>query len=198
MTQQHVDLPPASARSTPARPTTPPGSSSLASAPAASASGSAAPASAAAGRAPRGLSVGRPSAVRAREPHVVVATQTLPRMGNVIRALIQAGYSVTAYASPTRLLPRLHRMGSPVALLVIDGGLAPAFARAAAIAARATYAYLPIILLASPQAARHTEFMPPGVTVLPLPLADTTLLATAAALASRGAEPWCDGPPDAA
>ena len=125
----------------------------------------------------------RRSAARSGEAHVVVATQNLPRMSGAIHALIRAGYLVTAYASPTRLLPRLHRMGSPVALLVIDGGLTPAFARAAAIAARAAYAELPIVLLATPQATRCTEFMPAGVTVLHLPLSESGLLATAAALA---------------
>jgi hypothetical protein len=120
------------------------------------------------------------------EPHVVVATQNLPRMSGAIQLLIQAGYLVTAYASATRLLPRLHRLGSPVALLVIDGGLAPAFARAAAIAARAAYANLPILLLASSRAARCTEFMPEGVTVLPLPVVEEGLLAAVAALAPAG------------
>ena len=120
---------------------------------------------------------------RAREAHVVVATQNLPRMSGAIQVLIQAGYLVTAYASATRLLPRLHRMGSPVALLVIDGGLAPAFARAAAIAARTAYADLPILLLASSQAARCTEFMPERVTVLRWPVSEEGLLAAAAALA---------------
>lgn len=139
----------------------------------------------------------RRAAARSREAHVVVATQNLPRMSGAIQALIRAGYLVTAYASPTRLLPRLHRMGSPVALLVIDGGLAPAFARAAAIAARATYADLPIILLASSQAARCTEFMPVGVTVLPLPLSESGLLSAAATLAQRGPN-WLDDSPDAA
>jgi hypothetical protein len=135
---------------------------------------------------------------RAHEAHVVVATQNLPRMSGAIQALIGAGYLVTAYASPTRLLPRLHRMSSPVALLVIDGGLAPAFARAAAIAARAAYAHVPIILLASPRAVRCTEFMPAGVTVLRLPLCETRLLATATALAGAGGDGRLDGPPGAA
>jgi hypothetical protein len=127
-----------------------------------------------------------PTPDRPGEAHVVVATQNLPRMSGAIQALIQAGYLVTAYASATRLLPRLHRMGSPVALLVIDGGLAPAFARAAAIAARAAYAELPILLLASSQAARCTEFMPEGVVVLPLPVSEEGLLSAAAALAPPG------------
>lgn len=139
------------------------------------------PAPAASVNAARGRTPDRP-----REAHVVVATQNLPRMSGAIQALIQAGYMVTAYASATRLLPRLHRMGSPVALLVIDGGLAPAFARAAAIAARAAYAELPILLLASSQAARRTEFMPEGVTVLPLPVVEEGLLAAVAALAPAG------------
>ena len=139
-----------------------------------------------------------PSSVRAREPHVVVATQNLPRMSGAIQALIRAGYLVTAYASPTRLLPRLHRMGSPVALLVIDGGLAPAFARAAAIAARTLYGGVPIVLLATPQAARHMEFVPDEVTVLPLPLSPKALLATTASLAGTPSEGWRDDPPDAA
>lgn len=120
---------------------------------------------------------------RPRQAHVVVATQNLPRMSGAIQLLIQAGYLVTGYSSATRLLPRLHRMGSPVALLVIDGGLAPAFARAAAIGARAAYANLPILLLASAQAVRCTEFMPDGVTVLRLPVSEEGLLAAAAALA---------------
>lgn len=126
---------------------------------------------------------GRPrGAARPHEAHVVVATQNLSRMSGAIQALIKAGYLVTAYASPTRLLPRLQRMSSPVALLVIDGGLAPAFARAAAIAARASYATLPIILLAGSQAARCTEFMPRGVTLLSLPLSEAKLLTAAATL----------------
>lgn len=125
---------------------------------------------------------------RSHEAHVVVATQNLPRMSGAIHALIQAGYLVTAYASPTRLLPRLHRMTShPVSLLVIDGGLAPAIARAAAIAARATYAHLPIILLVTAQAARCTALMPAGVTVLHLPLSEPSLITAAAALACRHA-----------
>jgi hypothetical protein len=132
---------------------------------------------------------GRSPAARSREAHVVVATQNLPRMSGAIQALIQAGYLVTAYASPTRLLPRLNRMSSPVALLVIDGGLAPAFARAAAIAARAAYAELPIILLASSQAARRTEFMPEGVTVLPSPFSEAGLVSAAALLAPPSGDP---------
>ena len=144
------------------------------------------------------LSTRRHACDRPREAHVVVATQNLPRMSGAIQALIHAGYLVTAYASPTRLLPRLHRMGSPVALLVIDGGLAPAFARAAAIAARASYADLPIILLASPRAARCTEFMPAGVTVLPLPLSEAALLSTAADLARGDHGGRLDEPPGAA
>jgi hypothetical protein len=128
-------------------------------------------------------SAGGRASDRPREAHVVVATQNLPRMSGAIQALIHAGYLVTAYASATRLLPRLHRMSSPVALLVIDGGLTPAFARAAAIAARSAYAEVPIILLANSQATRCTEFMPEGVTVLPLPLSETGLLAAAATLA---------------
>lgn len=140
----------------------------------------------------------RDSSVRAREPHVVVATQNLPRMSGAIQALIRAGYLVTAYASPTRLLPRLHRMGSPVSLLVIDGGLAPAFARAAAIAASTLYASVPIILLATPQAARHMELVPSEVTLLSLPLSPKDLLATAASLAGTPGENWRDDPPDAA
>jgi hypothetical protein len=108
-------------------------------------------------------------------------------MSAAIQSLIRAGYLVTAYASPTRLLPRLHRMTShPVSLLVIDGGLAPAIARAAAIAARATYHGLPIILLATAQAARCIERMPAGVTVLHLPLSEPSLLAAAAALSGHG------------
>lgn len=93
---------------------------------------------------------------------------------------------VTAYASPTRLLPRLRRMTStPVALLVIDGGLAPAFARAAAIAARSAYVDLPIILLAPAEAMARADFMPPGVTVMPLPLTGSGLVDAASALAER-------------
>jgi hypothetical protein len=130
----------------------------------------------------------RTPADRPREAHVVVATQNLPRMSGAIQALIQAGYLVTAYASPTRLLPRLHRMSSPVALLVIDGGLAPAFARAAAIAARAAYAELPIILLATSQAARRTAFMPEGVSVLPSPFTEASLVSAATLLAPPGAD----------
>lgn len=132
------------------------------------------------------------------ERHIVVATQDLPRMSSAIQELMSAGYMVTAYASPTRLLPRLHRWGThPVSLLVIDGGASPAFARAAAIAARSTYTRLPIVLLASAAAAQNAEFMPPGVSVLRLPLADGALIATAARLLE--AEPvWDDTPPDAA
>jgi hypothetical protein len=122
---------------------------------------------------------------RAVEKHVVVATQDLPRMSPVIQALVHAGYLVTVYASPTRLLPRLQRLaGNPVALLVIDGSLTPAFARAAAILARATYADLPILLLADAAAARRAELMPPDVSVLRLPLSAPPLLAAVAALTS--------------
>jgi hypothetical protein len=132
------------------------------------------------------------------ETHVVLATQNLSRMSGAIVALIAAGYLVTAYASPTRLLPRLHRLSShPVSLLVIDGGLTPAFARAAAIAARSMYTDLPILLLAPPHAARRTEFMPAGVSVLRLPFSETNLLAAAASLARRPPGP-VDEPPDAA
>ena len=132
------------------------------------------------------------------ETHVVVATQNLPRMSNSIAALMMAGFMVTAYASPTRLLPRLHRMGgNPVRLLVIDGGLAPAFARAAAIAARATYADLPILLLAPADAAQRADFMPMDVVVMRLPVSETQLVDAALALA-RGDEPAADEPPDAA
>jgi hypothetical protein len=123
---------------------------------------------------------------RPGEAHVVVATQDLPRMSGAIRALMRGGYLVTAYASPTRLLPRFQRISAPVALLVIDGGLTPAFARAAAIAARAAHAELPIILLASARAARCADFMPEGVTVLPLPVSEAGLLAAAATLAPTG------------
>jgi len=133
------------------------------------------------------------------ERHIVVATQDLPRMSSAIHELMGAGYMVTAYASPTRLLPRLHRWGAhPVALLVIDGGASPAFARAAAIAARSTYPQLPIILLAGAAAAQNAEFMPSGVAVLRLPLADGALIATAARLLPGEPAPWDDTPPDAA
>jgi hypothetical protein len=132
------------------------------------------------------------------ETHVVLATQNLSRMSGAIATLIEAGYLVTAYASPTRLLPRLHRLSShPVSLLVIDGGLTPAFARAAAIAARSLYADLPILLLAPPHAARCTEFMPAGVSVLRLPLSETSLVAAAASLLRRPCG-LVDEPPDAA
>ena len=136
-----------------------------------------------------GARPGRPT-----ERHVVVATQDLPRMSAAIQALMAAGYMVTAYASPTRLLPRLHRWGAhPVSLLVLDGGSSPAFARAAAMAARSTHPNLPIILLATAAAAQNAEFMPSGVTVLRLPLVDGALLATAARLLPREADR--DGPP---
>jgi hypothetical protein len=139
-----------------------------------------------------------PLASRPHERHIVVATQNLPRMSGAIQALIRAGYLVTAYASPTRLLPRLHRLSShPVSLLVIDGGLTPAFARAAAIAARSTYLDLPIILLANATAARCTEFMPAGVSVLRLPLSEPNLLARVAVLAPDPDGAF-DEPPDAA
>jgi hypothetical protein len=139
----------------------------------------------------------RPS--RGAERHIVVATQDLPRMSSAIQELMAAGYMVTAYASPTRLLPRLHRWGThPVALLVIDGGASPAFARAAAIAARSTYPQLPIVLLAGAAAAQNAEFMPSGVTLLRLPLADGALMATAARLLPPEPAPWNDTPPDAA
>ena len=146
--------------------------------------------------APRRRAGVRPS--RSRERHIVVATQDLPRMSAAIQALMAAGYMVTAYASPTRLLPRLHRWGAhPVSLLMIDGGSSPAFARAAAMAARSTYPNLPIILLATAAAAQHAAFMPPGITLLRLPLAEDALLATAAELLPGAGE--CDGtPPDAA
>jgi hypothetical protein len=145
--------------------------------------------------------VRRRSAARTDEAHVVVATQNLPHVSGAIQALIQAGYLVTAYASRNRLLPRLHRLSShPVSLLVIDGGLTPAFARAAAIAACSTYPDLPIILLATANATSRTEFMPTGVSVLRLPLSEVSLLAAAAALVARhrtGAGSF-DEPPDAA
>jgi hypothetical protein len=132
------------------------------------------------------------------ETHVVLATQNLSRMSGAIVALIEAGYLVTAYASPTRLLPRLNRSSShPVALLVIDGGLTPAFARAAAIGARSLYTDLPILLLAPSHAARRTEFMPAGVSVLRLPFSETSLLAAAARLVQRSRR-LVDEPPDAA
>jgi hypothetical protein len=73
----------------------------------------------------------------------------------------------------------------PVSLLVIDGGLAPAIARAAAIAAQATYPGLPVILLATARAARCIDLEPAGVTVLHLPLAEPSLLSAAAALSGR-------------
>jgi hypothetical protein len=141
--------------------------------------------------------VRRRGAAPPHETHVVVATQNLPHMSSAIQALIQAGYLVTAYASPTRLLPRLHRLSSQaVSLLVIDGALNPAFARAAAIAARSIDAHLPILLLAPASATRCTEFMPAGVSVLRLPLSEPTLLVAAAALVSRRSN--SDEPPDAA
>jgi hypothetical protein len=133
------------------------------------------------------------------ERHIVVATQDLPRMSAAIQELMAGGVMVTAYASPTRLLPRLHRWGAQsVSLLVIDGGASPAFARAAAIAARSTYPQLPIILLASAAAAENAGFMPSGVTVLRLPLANGALLATVARLLPGPADAWDDTPPDAA
>jgi hypothetical protein len=120
-------------------------------------------------------------------------------MSGAIHELMGAGYMVTAYASPTRLLPRLHRWGArSVSLLVIDGGVSPAFARAAAIAARTTYPELPIVLLAGAAAAQNAEFMPAGVTVLRLPLADGALLETAAHLLPVQVMPWDKPPPDAA
>jgi hypothetical protein len=131
---------------------------------------------------------------RPLEPHIVVATQNLSRMSGAIHALIQGGYVVTAYASPVRLLPRLHRLTSyPVSLLVIDGGLTPAFARAAAIAARATYSELSILLLATEHASRCADFMPAGVSVLRLPLSMASLLATAARLMPRRERPLEEG-----
>lgn len=135
---------------------------------------------------------------RAQETHVVLATQNLSRMSGAIHALTQAGYLVTAYASATRLLPRLHRLSShPVSLLVIDGGLTPAFARAAAIAARSLYTDLPILLLAPPHATRRSELMPAGVSVLRLPFAESSLLAAADSLLQRRLGS-ADDPPDAA
>lgn len=134
---------------------------------------------------------------RSHQSHVVVTTQNLPRMSGAIQALIQAGYLVTAYASPTRLLPRLHRVTShPVSLLLIDGGSAPAIARAAAISARATYDDLPIILLATAQATSCTELMSAGVTVLHLPISEPGLSSAVATLTCPRA--WLREPPDAA
>jgi hypothetical protein len=149
---------------------------------------------------PRGR---RPSGVeiKTHEPIVVVATQNLPRMSAAIAALINAGFIVTAYASPTRLLPRLSRVSDkPVALLVIDGGLTPAFGRAAAIAARSAYVDLPVILLAPEEAARRTDLLPAGVTLLELPLSEGSLVAAAAELTKfRSRESgWLCEPPDAA
>jgi hypothetical protein len=129
------------------------------------------------GRAPRACDE------HAQEKHVVVATQDLPRTSATIQTLVHAGYLVTVYASPTRLLPRLQRLaGSPVALLVIDGSLTPAFARAAAILARATYAELPVLLLTDAVAARRVELMPRDISVLRLPLSAPRLLAAVATL----------------
>jgi hypothetical protein len=139
-----------------------------------------------------------PPGSRLAERHIVVATQNLPRMSGAIQALIHAGYLVTAYASPTRLLPRLHRWNSPpVSLLVIDGGLTPAFGRAAAIAARSIYVDLPILLLANASATRCSDFMPSGVSVLPMPLSDLGLLARVAELAPQPDRAF-DEPPDKA
>lgn len=135
---------------------------------------------------------------RSPERHVVVATQDLPRMSSVIHTLMEAGYMVTAYASPTRLLPRLQRLGAhPVSLLVIDGGLTPAFARAAAIAARSTYSDLPILLLATAAAAQNAAFMPAGVKVLRLPASREELLSAVAELVATEAR-RDDTPPEAA
>jgi hypothetical protein len=83
-----------------------------------------------------------------------------------------------------------------VALLVIDGGLTPAFARAA-IGARSLCIDLPILLLAPSHAARRTESMPAGVSVLRLPFSETSLLAAAAGLVQRSRR-FVDEPPDAA
>jgi hypothetical protein len=131
------------------------------------------------------------------DAHIVVATQNLPRMSAAIHAFIRAGYQVTTYSSPTRLLPRLHRSSSnPVVLLVIDGGRTPAIARAAAIAARSTYPDLPILLLASADAARRTEaWLPTGVSLLRLPVSEPELLAAVAGLASCP-DGDVDEPPD--
>jgi hypothetical protein len=136
---------------------------------------------------------------RAPESHVVVATQNLPRMSGTIQALIKAGHMVTAYASPTRLLPRLTRFRSnPVSLLIIDGGRAPAFARAAAIAARASYPSLPSILLAHASLIERTQLFPTGVTLLGLPASDAEVVAHASTLLASGARGPDDDPPDAA
>jgi len=136
---------------------------------------------------------------RAPESHVVVATQNLPRMSGTIQALIKAGHMVTAYASPTRLLPRLARFSShPVSLLIIDGGRTPAFARAAAIAARSSYPSLPIILLANASLVERTQLFPPGVTLLGLPASDADVAVHASTLLARDAPGSDDEPPDAA
>jgi hypothetical protein len=65
------------------------------------------------------------------------------------------------------------------------------------MAARSTYPRLPIILLATAAAAQHAAFMPPGVTLLRLPLAEGALLATVAELLPGGGE-WDGTPPDVA
>ena len=135
----------------------------------------------------------------APESHVVVATQNLPRMSGTIQALIKAGHMVTAYASPTRLLPRLARFSShPVSLLIIDSDRTPAFARAAAIAARSSYPSLPIILLASASLAERARLFPAGVTLLSVPASDAEVVAHASRLLARDASGPHDDPPDAA
>src|SRR5262245_49548690 len=136
----------------------------------------------------RPTSAPRPSPIRQMESHVVVATQNLPRVSGAIQALIKAGHMVTAYASPTRLLPRLGRFTRPpVSLLIIDGGLPPAFARAAAIAAHASYPDLPIILLATGPLLARAQSVPAGVTLLALPISDGTLVTRASMLLARQA-----------
>jgi PleD family two-component response regulator len=80
-------------------------------------------------------------------PHVVVCTQDLARVSALIQVLIAAGYMVTAYPTPTRLLPRLHKIPHPIQLLVIDGSADVPFARSALLRARAAFAELPIVLL---------------------------------------------------
>jgi PleD family two-component response regulator len=117
-------------------------------------------------------------------PHVVVCTQDLTRVSPMIQILIAAGYMVTAYPSPTRLLPRLHKIPHPIELLVIDGSADVPFARSALLRARAAFEDLPIVLLSHAETDLGHEATQLGATrVVYMPLENQDLLDAAFTLA---------------
>jgi hypothetical protein len=120
-------------------------------------------------------------------PHVVVCTQDLTRVSPMIQILIAAGYMVTAYPTPTRLLPRLHKIPHPIELLVIDGSADVPFARSALLRARAAFAELPIVLLSHAETDLGHEATHLGATrVVYMPLESDDLLQAAFSLAPSG------------